>query len=635
VYVLRAFPAALSVPVRPLAARSVSDRVEEKISGWPRVAERVGSAMLVLAGLRYMLWYFNRGANLLDEGSQVAQASRILHGDLIYRDFITVVTPGSYYTVVWLFRAFGADLMVLRWAIVALAIGILLATMAVARHLVSWPFAAASAMLAIVWAWFLVTPNLYSWQAMFFALTALLCYLRYARTSNLRWLLGAGVAVGAAILVKQNTGVYAAVALFLTIWLSQVFEQNQRHGRSHRVRAGMFLTAGICAAVVPAVALLILAGAGPYLYENWFYYPQAVYPKGLSLPYPPFYPLLPAPHLQTLSDVVPALVAGRIPEPSVYEVWITFVLYLPLLVYPFAAVALGVLMVRWYRTRNMDAAREGHVLLAIALFGAFTFLQAWPRSDVSHILFGMAPAFILLGYLSFCVRRGLAYVLARWRNTIALRRRSAIGSGPVVLRFVVGVILTAVTLLPQAALLWNGYKRTDFTYINYNAPLHVERARGIFTSPEDAQQIDQVTEYITTHTAPHEPIFVVPWAAGFYFLADRPNPTRFDLLLYEDPEAYPCLIATLDRSRPKYVIYGYVWDVDGKHFSDYARPVADYIRTRYRVEATVLGYEIWRRVEGDASAYGNEPDRCRGKAFNWRSYERSLGASLRRLFGSS
>ena len=57
----------------------------------------------------YWLLYFNRSTNLLDEGSQAAQALRIMHGELIYRDFFTVVTPGSYYTVAWLFQIFGAN----------------------------------------------------------------------------------------------------------------------------------------------------------------------------------------------------------------------------------------------------------------------------------------------------------------------------------------------------------------------------------------------------------------------------------------------------------------------------------------------------------------------------------------------
>ena len=80
--------------------------------------------------------------------------------------------------------------------------------------------------------------------------------------------------------------------------------------------------------------------------------------------------------------------------------------------------------------------------------------------------------------------------------------------------------------------------------------MRTERARGIFTGGLDAQRIDVVTKYITEHTAPDEPVFVVPWAAGFYFLANRANPTRTDFMLFEDPEVYPCLLARLDERPP-------------------------------------------------------------------------------------
>ena len=118
-----------------------------------------------------------------------------------------------------------------------------------------------------------------------------------------------------------------------------------------------------------------------------------------------------------------------------------------------------------------------------------------------------------------------------------------------------------------------------------------------------AAEIDQVSRYLQAHTRPEDPIFVVPWAAGFYFLADRPNPTRFDVLLYGDPDVYPCLISTLDERKPAYVVYGYAWDVDGKRFSEYAQPIDDYIRTRYQIAERFDEYEIWRRLD-------NAPSRC-------------------------
>ncbi|MEP6783518.1 MAG: hypothetical protein ABI983_07600, partial [Acidobacteriota bacterium] len=61
--------------------------------------ERVGSAIVFAIAAWFWLTYFNRNTNLLDEGSTAAQALRIINGDLIYRDFFTVVTPGSYYMV--------------------------------------------------------------------------------------------------------------------------------------------------------------------------------------------------------------------------------------------------------------------------------------------------------------------------------------------------------------------------------------------------------------------------------------------------------------------------------------------------------------------------------------------------------
>jgi hypothetical protein len=92
------------------------------------------------------------------------------------------------------------------------------------------------------------------------------------------------------------------------------------------------------------------------------------------------------------------------------------------------------------------------------------------------------------------------------------------------------------------------------------------------------------------------------------------NPTRTDFMLFEDPEAYPCLLSRLDERPPKYVIYGYTWDVDGKHFSDYAAPVDQYIRSRYEIEFTTDGYEIWRRIDTPPRTTAF-PNACRPRPF--------------------
>ena len=550
--------------------------------------ELIGAVILTAAALRYWLLYFNRSTNLLDEGSQAAQALRIMHGELIYRDFFTVVTPGSYYTVAWLFQIFGTNLMVMRWAVLGLGLGILIATLVAARPVMAWPFAAAAALMTTVWGWFLVAPNFYSWQAAFFALIALCCYLRSVDQPRSTWLVWAGVASGMTVLVKQNVGAYTFAALLLTIWLSRLFD-SQRDVRG-RVNRSLRFIAGLCAPIVPVVLLLIVAGAGPYLYESWVYYPLVKYPQRFALPFPSIYPG---------TDAIAGALAGRLPEAAAYEVWTQLVLLLPVVVYPLALAALGVLAFQFQRRGKLADAHHGHALLAITLVGLLTLLQAWPRADVTHILFSLQPTYILFGYLLFCGWRGLTRL-----------------PGP---RPVIAAAALLVTLAPAAVLLWKGYLRTDWEYQNYIVALRVDRGRGVLAHGLEAHRIDWVTRYVTEHAAPDDQIFVVPWAAGFYFLADRSNPTRTDFMLFEDPESYPCILARLDRYQPKYVIYGYTWDVDEKHFRDYARPVDEYIRTRYAIEAQTDGYEIWRRIEGAApGSAGAWPAACRPRRFRIR-----------------
>lgn len=509
-----------------------------------RAIEWIGTAIVFLAAVRYWLWYFDRNANLLDEGSTAAQALRVLNGELIYRDFFTVVTPGSYYTVAWLFHVFGPGLMVLRWTALATGLGILLTTLVIARRVMSWPFAAAAALLTTVWGWFLVTPNFYSLQAALLALVALWCCLRYLDNGRVRWILIAGVVMGLTALVKQNVGAYAAIAIVASLWLS----------RDRSVRATAAFIGGMCIPVLPTLLWLVLSGAGPYLYESWVYYPLAKYPERFALPYPSFFEPLP----------------GH----GAFERWVRLVIYLPVVVYPLTALVL------------IRAREHRRAVTAIALMGLLLLLQSWPRADVPHILFGLQPTFILLAYLSYVGSRGRA-------------------------------VTTVVMLMPMLLLLWNGYQRTDWEYANYVAYLKADRARGVATVPIDAQRIDLVTQYIRANTAPDEPIFVVPWAAGFYFLTDRANATRTDFMLFDDPEAYPCLLARLDERRPKYVIYGYTWDVDNRHFRDYAAPIDAYIRSRYAIEDEVDGYEIWRRIDATSSTSNAWAGACQPKRFRW------------------
>jgi hypothetical protein len=124
-----------------------------------------------------------------------ARALRVLNGELIYRGLLHGVTPG-YYTVAWLFRIFGEQLMVLRWGAVTGGHRVDNAS----RGRSPWSCRGAALMTA-VWGW-LVAPN-YSWEAALFSMIALACYVR---ARGARRIQVAGIAAGCAAMVKQNIG---------------------------------------------------------------------------------------------------------------------------------------------------------------------------------------------------------------------------------------------------------------------------------------------------------------------------------------------------------------------------------------------------------------------------------------------
>src|SRR6266851_5255396 len=161
------------------------------------------------------------GIDDLDEGYFVQQAVRVLHGQIPYRDFHTLYTPGLAYVHAALFGLVGGPFLLAArlLAFVARAFTALL-LFGLARPLVQRPLWAALPGVFVLVAlddapvrW---EPHP-GWLSTLFAVIAAWC-LSHGPTA--RWLVTAGIAAAAAYAFKQNTGafmlaaivVYAAVA---------------------------------------------------------------------------------------------------------------------------------------------------------------------------------------------------------------------------------------------------------------------------------------------------------------------------------------------------------------------------------------------------------------------------------------
>jgi len=81
-------------------------------------ADRAIVILIFVLSLGY-LWVFRRYTTMEpDEGIILQGAQRILRGEVLYRDFFSFFTPGSYYLLAFLFKLFGSSILVARTALV-------------------------------------------------------------------------------------------------------------------------------------------------------------------------------------------------------------------------------------------------------------------------------------------------------------------------------------------------------------------------------------------------------------------------------------------------------------------------------------------------------------------------------------
>ena len=197
----------------------------------------------------------------------------------------------------------------------------------------------------------------------------------------------------------------------------------------------------------------------------------------------------------------------------------TLYLYLPALG-AWAGLAAVVLIAR-RRTDDARVAqpgehdrRAGELVSWYLLVGTLAVLAMYPRSDTLHAMFAGPPLFVVGAWAMHRAHRALVGD-AGWTFRAA--------------------VFAALLLVPVAAVAPHAYWRyvtivhadprspTPPSYV----PLGLDRAMVL--APEHvADNVRGAVELVRAGTPPGEPFFAYPAVPMFNFLADRPNPTRFD-----------------------------------------------------------------------------------------------------------
>jgi hypothetical protein len=175
----------------------------------------------------------------------------------------------------------------------------------------------------------------------------------------------------------------------------------------------------------------------------------------------------------------------------------------------------------------------------------FMFAQ-FPRVDEIHLLHAGLPLLVAAtGLAAAAWRAAPPRSLARFLVVIAIVGLPAISiSSTLTWRAVAFIVPDAAH--PKT----HDYVSLDLPRAPVMLPLHA------------AQSYRGVVDYIQARTSPGEPIFVFPVAPMFYFLTDRPNPTRYNHLQpgVADEAAQRQIIDDLGPTR--YVVWDHLGVVD-------------------------------------------------------------------------
>jgi hypothetical protein len=225
---------------------------------------------------------------------------------------------------------------------------------------------------------------------------------------------------------------------------------------------------------------------------------------------------------------------------AIRRMFISWEFRLPVILYGIALGEWGLAL--WRGRRSTTLVRIPSPTLqrvALALFGSVLYLRATGRSDYYHLAPVLFPAYML----------GVDWIARAWRRFAPAR--------------------AAVLAYPLVALLL----ASSLTLHEFDRAVHraIDSADEVEVVPggpriDRAQLLDDLIRDVRGRTRDGEPIVVLPWYPIVYFLADRPNPTRFDWLFpgYLTTEmAVAAYTDEIDRSAARVVVYSPI-SIDGR-----------------------------------------------------------------------
>ncbi|MGA9058948.1 MAG: glycosyltransferase family 39 protein [Terriglobia bacterium] len=417
-----------------------------------------------------------------DEGIILQGAQRIVHRQVLYRDFFSFFTPGSYYLLALLFKVFGSSMLVARTALAAYGAFFSVFTYLLARRVCSRGVALAAAYL-VTWTclpWrFMI---LHNWDSTLCACATVYCAVWLLQAPRWGWALATGSFASLTVLFEQSKGVGLVLGLGLGLILLVLFARS-----TLRLSRGQWVTLGIGLAWPFALTLAYFAAhhALPAMLADWFW-PLHNYSKVNSVPY----------GYQDWSDEARMRLYGSgswlVRGIALFTVSPCFLL--PVL--PIIAIMLLIYWLLEVKRERLAVDRAAYYILVCSSIVGLLFSVLISRADIIH--------FVHLTPLLYLV---LAWVM----DSTDVRGQLIRSIRPLVS---LGILITFTTL------------GMAFLVRIRSAKTVIETRRGVVM----AKSRDDILAYVQTQVPAGSRILVYPYLPLYYYLTATFSPTSFDYL---------------------------------------------------------------------------------------------------------
>jgi 4-amino-4-deoxy-L-arabinose transferase-like glycosyltransferase len=517
------------------------------------VDRAVAICILVLT-LAY-LWIFRRYTTMEpDEGIILQGAQRILHGQVLYRDFFSFFTPGSYYLLALLFKIFGNSILVARTALVFFGAIYSVVTYFLARRVCSRASAAFAAIIVTLTTLpyrFLV---LHNWDSTLWACLTVYCGLRLLESGRRGWAFATGSFASLTVLFEQSKGAGLILGLgtgFLAIKLLN----RDAVTPDYQVRTAAI---GMAWPLVASFGYFAAQHSLSAMLADWIW-PLAHYSVANRVTY----------GYQGWSDATRHALFGS-------GFWLARLFYAftfsPLMWIPVLPLGAVALMIYWslgLRRGSAPPRKRAYYILICAALSGLLLSVVLVRADIIHFMY-LQPLFSLI--LAWAVDG--RDVPGKW-----FRNARSFLIAYVALAF----IAVSIPLLMRAT----------------RAPYRIATPRGtVETSAKDT-----VLEYARSSVRPGETILVYPYLPLYYFLTDTFSPSAYDYFQpgMNTPQQADQILGDLKSKQVRVVLFESSfaekiptsWPNTPAGAIAYDS-VADYILRKYRTCHILQSPEKWR-----------------------------------------